>query len=63
MAYEMIELVGTSTEGVSCAINNALEAAKTGGSTIYWFEVEEIRGAITKEKKIEYQVKVKCGCK
>lgn len=60
--YQIVELVGTSQEGIEKAIDNAIEhAAKTYGK-LDWFEVIETRGFIDNNKAKYYQVHVKIGC-
>ena len=60
--YQLIELVGTSQEGIEQAIDNAInEAAKKYGK-LDWFEVMQTRGFIDENKIKYYQVHVKIGC-
>ncbi|KTD62789.1 dodecin [Legionella shakespearei] len=60
--YQIIELVGTSQEGIEQAIDNAIsQASKTHGK-LDWFEVLETRGFIDDNKVKYYQVHVKIGC-
>lgn len=60
--YQIIELVGTSQEGIEQAIDNAMtQASKTHGK-LDWFEVLETRGFIDDNKVKYYQVHVKIGC-
>ena len=60
--YEIVELVGTSQEGMEQAIDNAImQAAKSHGK-LDWFEVLETRGLIDDKKVKYYQVHVKIGC-
>ncbi len=42
--YKVIELVGTSPEGIDQAIENAISRAGQTLSGLDWFEVKEIRG-------------------
>ncbi len=60
--FEIIELVGTSTESLSEAIKVAL---RTGGkeNEISWFEVLEQRGRLIDSETIEFQVTLKIGKK
>ena len=59
--YKKIEIVGTSPESFSEAVQNAItEAAKTVQG-ISWFEVTELRGAIDRANITQYQVTVKLG--
>lgn len=54
----MMEVVGISNVGYSEAVKGAVKKLMDGGHKIYWFEVEEHRGAV-KGSEIEYQAKVK----
>ncbi len=59
--YKVVELVGTSQEGVDQAIENAITRA---GQTLHgldWFEVKESRGQIQDGKVAWYQVKMGIG--
>lgn len=58
--FEIIEKVGISNESYSDAVRNALYLVK---KQIFWFEIVEQRGRLTKDKKIEFQVVVKIGCR
>ena len=59
--YKIIELVGSSTEGLQPAIENAISRAAQTLKDLEWFEVREIRGNIA-EGKVEYfQVKLGIG--
>ena len=44
--YKIVELVGTSPDGVDAAIRNGIERAGTTLTNLDWFEVHEIRGAM-----------------
>jgi hypothetical protein len=55
----MIEVVGTSPEGYSEAVKNAVEEMIRAGNKIHFFEVIEQRGAVRESKIKEYQVKLK----
>lgn len=60
--YQVIELVGTSQNGIEDAINNAIaQAVKTHGK-LDWYEVLETRGFIDGDKSKYYQVHLKIGC-
>ena len=54
--YKRIELVGTSTKSIEGAIENAVKRASETLSGLSWFEVKEIRGAISETGIREYQV-------
>ncbi len=59
--YKVIELVGSSHEGVEQAIGNALARASQTLKGLDWFEVKDIRGQV-KDGKVEYyQVKIGLG--
>jgi dodecin len=59
--YKVIELVGTSSEGVSEAISSAIEKASETLKGLDWFEVQQIRGQIEDQKVAWYQVDLKVG--
>lgn len=60
--YQVIELVGTSTEGIEEAINNAISLAAQSHGKLDWYEVMETRGFIEGSKSKYYQVRLKIGC-
>jgi dodecin len=59
--YKVIELVGTSPEGVEKAIQNAISRASETIQHLDWFEVKEIRGHISDGRVGWYQVKLGVG--
>lgn len=59
--YKIIELIGSSPEGVEPAISNAIERAAQTIKGLDWFEVREIRGQIQDGKVGWYQVKLGVG--
>jgi dodecin len=59
--YKKIELVGSSSEGIEQAVNNAVAKAARSVRNMRWFEVAEIRGQIEDEKVAHWQVTVKIG--
>ncbi len=59
--YKVIELVGTSPEGVEKAIENAIGRASQTLQGLDWFEVKEIRGYIKEDQVGWYQVKLGLG--
>ena len=59
--YKVVELVGTSQEGVDQAIENAITRAGQTLRGLDWFEVKEIRGQIQDGKVAWYQVKLGIG--
>ena len=56
---KMIEVIGTSPEGYSEAVKNAVEEISRVGDKVHFFEVIEQRGAVREGKIKEYQVKLK----
>jgi flavin-binding protein dodecin len=59
--YKIIDLVGTSEEGVTEAIDAAVSRAAETIKGLDWFEVGDIRGQIVDGKVAWYQVAVKFG--
>ncbi len=59
--YKVIELVGSSSEGVQQAIDGAIARASETIRNLDWFEVKEIRGSIQDGGVTWYQVKVGIG--
>ncbi|UFH49403.1 dodecin [Pseudomonas sp. KNUC1026] len=61
--YKKAELVGSSTNSVEDAINNALAEANKSLDLMEWFEVVETRGHIRDGKVAHFQVTIKVGFK
>ena len=61
--YKKIEIVGTSSEGFSEAVQAAIADASKTVRHIAWFEVVEQRGNVKDGKVAEYQVVLKVGFK
>jgi hypothetical protein len=59
--YKLVEIVGSSPQGIDTAIKNAIERASKTLKNLDWFEVSEIRGHIIDGKVAHYQVKLKVG--
>ncbi len=60
--YKVIELVGSSSEGMQPAIENAISRAGRTLTHLDWFEVKEIRGSIGDDGQVAwYQVKLGVG--
>lgn len=59
--YKIVELVGTSEESISDAIDNAIKKASTTLRHLGWFEVGQIRGSIENKAVGRYQVTLKAG--
>ena len=55
-----VEVIGTSTQSVEDAIQQAVNRAKESLERLSWFEVQEVRGHINDDGKVaEYQVVLK----
>ena len=59
--YKVVELVGSSADGVQQAIDSAINRAGQTLRNLDWFEVKEIRGNIQDGKAAWYQVKLSIG--
>ena len=59
--YKVIELVGSSGQGLQQAIEGAVAKAAETIRNLDWFEVKEIRGNIRNGGIAWYQVKVAVG--
>jgi flavin-binding protein dodecin len=59
--FKMIELVGTSQDSISDAIENAIERAAATVRQLAWFEVTQMRGQISDNSIRQYQVTLKAG--
>ena len=59
--YEIIELVGSSTESSDDAIARAISTAGKTHERLRWFEVLRTRGHIEQGKIAHFQVTIKVG--
>ena len=59
--YKVVKLVGTSSDGLQKAIENAVSRAGQTLRGLDWFEVKEIRGNIQDGNVAWYQVKLGIG--
>ena len=59
--YKVVEVVGSSEESVSKAIDRAIAKASGTLRHLGWFEVEQVRGHIEDGKVAHYQVTIKAG--
>ncbi len=59
--YKIVELVGTSEESISDAIDNAIMKASKTLRHLGWFEVGQVRGSIADGKVGRYQVTLRAG--
>jgi flavin-binding protein dodecin len=61
LSTRRVELVGTSPDSISDAINNAIATAAQTLDNVTWFEVAEMRGHVENSKVSQYQVVLKVG--
>jgi len=59
--YKTIEITGSSSEGVTQAIDRAVSKASESVRGLDWFEVTEIRGHLEGGAVAHYQVTLKVG--
>ena len=59
--YKLVELVGSSPDGVEDAIENAISRASQTLHDLDWFEVRSVRGQIEDGKPRWYQVTLGVG--
>jgi flavin-binding protein dodecin len=59
--YRVIEVVGSSPDGVSAAIRNGLSRVAETTRNVNWFEVESVRGVVDNGVIGYYQVTMKVG--
>ena len=59
--YKVIEIVGSSSEGVDGAIRNGIRKAQESVRNLRWFEVTDTRGWITDGEVGHFQVTMKIG--
>ena len=62
--YSVSEIVGSSTDSIEEAIENAVTRARKTLRNLDWFEVTEVRGHLGDEGTVaHYQVTLKLGFK
>lgn len=59
--YKVVEIVGTSAESVTKAIERAVAKASETLRNLGWFEVVQVRGHLEDGKVAHYQVTLKVG--
>ena len=59
--YKTVEITGSSTAGVTEAIDRAIAKASESLRHIDWFEVDQVRGHVADGKVAHYQVTLKIG--
>jgi len=58
--YKKVEVIGVSSHGIEAAVQSAVTKAKETLQGLSWFEIQEIRGHIGDDGKVnEYQVVIK----
>ncbi|PLX87626.1 MAG: dodecin flavoprotein [Desulfuromonas sp.] len=58
--YKKVEVIGISSDGIEDAIQQAINRAQQSLEKLSWFEVQEVRGHIGDDGKVnEYQVVIK----
>ena len=60
-SYRLVEVVGSSPDGIDQAIKNAIEDTSKTVRNIHWFEVVETRGHVEEGKIKHFQVTLKIG--
>jgi dodecin len=61
--YRVVEIVGTSPDGVDAAIRNAVARASQTLRELDWFEVQSVRGELEDGQVAHFQVTLKVGFK
>ncbi|MDT0548483.1 dodecin [Streptomyces lonegramiae] len=59
--YRVVEVVGSSGDGIDAAITNGIDRASKTLRGLDWFEVTEIRGHMEQGRIAHYQVGLKIG--
>ena len=59
--YKKVELVGSSSDSIETAIENAIQTAEKTLKNLEWFEVMETRGHVENGQVAHYQVVLKVG--
>ena len=59
--YKMLELTGSSPDGIEEAVQNAIAKAAETVRNIQWFSVTETRGHVIDGEVAHWQVTIKLG--
>jgi len=59
--YRVVEIVGTSPEGIDAAIRNGVSRASQTLRGLDWFELQSIRGELEDGQVAHFQVTLKVG--
>lgn len=59
--YKIVELTGSSPNGIEEAVNNAISRAGQSLHNLRWFQVVDTRGHIENGQITHWQVSIKVG--
>ena len=59
--YRVVEVVGSSPQGIDAAIRNAIERVGSTTRNVEWFEVTQVRGQVAEGAVAHVQVGLKVG--
>jgi dodecin len=59
--YRVVEIVGSSSEGIDAAIRNGIARASQTTRNLDWFDVQSIRGQLADGAVAHVQVTMKVG--
>jgi dodecin len=59
--YRVVEIVGSSADGIDAAITNAISRASQTLRNLEWFEVSSLRGHVENGSVGHFQVTLKLG--
>ena len=59
--YRIVEIVGTSPDGIDAAIRNGVGRAAKTLRGLDWFEVQSVRGELEDGQVAHFQVTLKVG--
>ncbi len=59
--FKLVEIVGTSSEGIDGAVKAGLDRARETIRKVRWFEMAAARGFVDDNGAIQYQVTLKIG--
>jgi len=59
--YRVVEVVGSSPDGIDAAIRNAISRVSRTTRNLDWFEMTEVRGQIADGEVAHVQVGLKVG--
>ncbi len=59
--YVITEIVGTSEQSISAAVNKAVDRANKTLKALDWFEVKALRGTVVDGQVGQYQVTLDVG--